>query len=137
MVQKQIQLENGIENLNTTSITQYYSSEYKRQRHEIQDCDDYQPCRAFLDEELVIRIMMDTRTTGAVKFRATLGINQHDPILTKEKSIDSKITKVFSDEEIIEQYFVLNEKLIFIFLRTNQQQKLMNLVIWTEMKNMK
>ena len=25
-----------------TSITQYYSSEYKRQRREIQDCDDYQ-----------------------------------------------------------------------------------------------
>ena len=60
--------------------------------------------------------MMDTRTTGAVKFRATLGINQHDPILTKEKSIDSKIMKVFSDEEIIEQYFVLNEKLTFINL---------------------
>ena len=63
--------------------------------------------------------MMDTRTTGAVKFRATLVINQHDAILTKEKSIDSKIMKVFSDEEIIEQYFVLNEKLIFIVLRTN------------------
>ena len=29
--------------------------------------------------------MMNTRTTATVKFRDKLGIDQHDPILTKEQ----------------------------------------------------
>ena len=37
--------------------------------------DNYQPCRVFLDKELVIKIMMDTRTKAEVKFRSKLGIN--------------------------------------------------------------
>ena len=52
--------------------------------------------------------MIETRTTAAVKFSAKLGINQHDPLVTKKQSTGSKIMKVFSDEEIIEQYFALN-----------------------------
>ena len=47
---------------------------------------------------------MDTRTTAVVKFRAKTGINQNDPILTNEQSIGSWIMKVFSEEEITEQY---------------------------------
>ena len=35
--------------------------------YEIQDCEDYQPQRAYLDEELVITKMMDTRTTAELK----------------------------------------------------------------------
>ena len=85
----------------------------KRQRHEIQDCDDYQPCRVFLDEELVMKILIDTRTTAVVEPKANFGVNQHHPILTKEQSIGSKILKVFTDKEIIEQYFILNERIDF------------------------
>ena len=55
--------------------------------------------------------MMDNKTTAVVKFRAKLGIDQHDTILTKENSIGSKIMKVFSDEKIIGQYFVWNERI--------------------------
>ena len=61
--------------------------------------------------------MMNTRTTATVKFRDKLGIDQHDPILTKEQWISSKIMKVFSNKEIMEQYLVLNEKIYFYFLK--------------------
>ena len=60
--------------------------------------ENYQPCKAFLDEELVIQIMVDTKT-AAVKFRDKLGINQHDLILTKEQPMDSKIRKVFQTKK--------------------------------------
>ena len=36
----------------------------------MQDCEDYQPCRMFLKEELTVAITMDTRTTKVVEFRA-------------------------------------------------------------------
>ena len=37
----QTKFGNNIGYLNIASITQYYSSEYKRQRYETQDCEDY------------------------------------------------------------------------------------------------
>ena len=61
--------------------------------------------------------MMDTITTNAVEFRAKFKINQHDPILTKEQSICSKIVKAFPNEKIKKQFFVLNEKIDFYFPR--------------------
>ena len=112
----QTQLGNALGHSNIASRTQYYSSEYKRKSYEIQDCEDYQPCRMFLKEELAVTIMMDTRTK-AVEFRAKFKNNQHDPILTKEQSIVSKIVKAFSNEKIIEQFFVLKEKIDFYFPR--------------------
>ena len=81
----QTQLGSAIGHSNIASRTQYYSSEYKRKRHEIQDCEDYQPCRMFLKEELAVTIMMETRTTKAVEFKAKFKINQHKPILTTEQ----------------------------------------------------
>ena len=44
-------------------------------------------------------------------------MNQHDPILTMEQSIGSKIVKTFPNEKTIEQFFVFNEKIDFYFLR--------------------
>ena len=71
----------------------------------------------FLKKELAATIMKDTRTTKAVEFRAKFKINQHDPVLTKEQSIGSKIVKAFPKEKIKEQFFVLNEKIDFYFPR--------------------
>ena len=71
----------------------------------------------FLKEELAVTIMMDTRTLKAVEFIAKFKINQHDPILTKEKSISSKIVKAFPNKEIIKQFFVLNKKIDFYLPR--------------------
>ena len=45
----------------------------------------------FLDEELVMKILIDTRTAAVVKPKANFEINQLHPILTKEQSIGSKI----------------------------------------------
>ena len=52
----QTQLGNALGHSNVASRTQYYSSEFKRERYEIQDCDDYQPFRMFLKEELAVAI---------------------------------------------------------------------------------
>ena len=41
---------------NIASRTQYYFPEFKRKRYEIQNCDDYQPFRMFLKEELAVAI---------------------------------------------------------------------------------
>ena len=70
----------------------------------------------FLKEELAITIMMDTRTTKAVEFRARFKINEHNIILTKKQSIGSKIVKAWPNENIIEQFFVFNEKTFCFFL---------------------
>ena len=43
----------GYKNL-AGSKTQYYSSEFKKRIYEIQDCEDFQPCRKFIAEELAI-----------------------------------------------------------------------------------
>ena len=43
----------GYENL-VGSKTQFYSHEFKKRRHEIQDCEDSQPCRKCIAEELAI-----------------------------------------------------------------------------------
>ena len=41
---------------------------------------------------------MDCRTTPAAKFKTMFGFNQHDPIMTQEQSILSKIVTVFAVE---------------------------------------
>ena len=44
---------------------------------------------------------MDCRTTPAVRFRTKLGFSQHDPIMTQEQSILSKVVTIFAAEEIM------------------------------------
>ena len=58
---------------------------------------------------------MDCRTTPAVNFKTKLGFNQHDPIMTKEQSILSKIVTLFSAEKIIRQYNVLSNRIDVYF----------------------
>ena len=99
-----MQLGNALVHSNIASRIQFYSSKHKRKRHEIEACEDFQPCRITLKEELTVT--MDRRTTKAVEFRAKFKINQFDPILTKEKSIGSKIVKAFLNEEIKELFFL-------------------------------
>ena len=80
---------------------------------------------------------MGSRTTAAITFRAKLGINRHDPMLTKEQSIGLKIMKVFSEEEIIEQYFVLNERIDFYLGKPKLATEVAEFGLWTEMKKIK
>ena len=86
----------------------------------MQDCEDYQPCKMFLKEELTVTITMDTRTTKVVEFRAKFKINQHDPILTKEQSIGSKIVKTFPNNKRKNKgtVFCFKRKNLFLFSMT-------------------
>ena len=45
---------------------------------------------------------MDCRTTPTVNCRTKLGFRQHDPIMTQEQSVLTKIIAVFVTEEIIQ-----------------------------------
>ena len=53
---------------------------------------------------------MDCRTTPAVNFKTKLGFNQHDPIMTQEQSILSKIVTLFTAEKIL-QHNVLSYRI--------------------------
>ena len=58
-------------------------------------------------------------------------------MLTKEQSIGLEIMEVFSEEEIIEQYFVSNERIDFYLRRPKLATEVNELGLWTEMKKMK
>ena len=47
---------------------------------------------------------MACRTTPAVNFKTRFEFNQHDPIMTQEQSMLSKIVTLFAAEEIILQH---------------------------------
>ena len=50
---------------------------------------------------------MDCKKTPAVNFKIKLGFRQHNPIMTQEQSVLTKIMTVFAAEEIILQYNIL------------------------------
>ena len=54
---------------------------------------------------------MDCRTTPAVNFGTRLGFNQHDPIMTQEQSILSKIVTILAAEKIILQHNALSYRI--------------------------
>ena len=56
--EKQLETALGYKNL-VSNKTRYYSDELKRRRYEIQDCEDFQPCRKFIAEELAIHLIID------------------------------------------------------------------------------
>ena len=100
-------LEKAVGNKNLAgNKTQYYSDEFKKRRCEIQDCEDFQPCRKFIAEKLAIHLILDIKTVKAGELKTKLGFNQLDPIMPKQQSIGLKIRKTFPNEEIIEDFYV-------------------------------
>ena len=110
-------IQEQLKHSNLPAFTNQYSPELKKQRQEIQDCGSHQPCRRFLEEDFAIQIIMDCRTTPAVRYSAKSGFSQHDPIMTKEQSILSKIVTLFAAEEIILQHNVLGYRIDAYFLK--------------------
>ena len=96
---------------NLLAITLQHPPNLRKQRQELQNCGKNQPRRKFLKENFANQIIMDCRTTSAVCFRTRLGFNQHDPIMTQEQSILSKIVTVFAVEKIILQHNVLGYRI--------------------------
>ena len=118
--EKHLETALGYKNL-VSNKTQYYSDKFKKGRHEIQDCEDFQPYRKFIAEELEIHLIIDIKTVKAAKLEIKLGFNQLDPIMKKQQSIGLKIRKTFPNEEIIEDFYVKNliTWLIFIYQKEN------------------
>ena len=38
---------------------------FKKRRYEIQDCEDFQPCRKFIADELAVHLIIDMKTVNA------------------------------------------------------------------------
>ena len=53
---------------NLAAVTLQYSSEFRKQRQELQDCSNYQTCRRFLEEDFAMQMNLKIK----------LGFNQHD-----------------------------------------------------------
>ena len=49
--------------------TQYYSEEFKKGKYEIQDCEDFQPCRKFIAEELAIHLIIRFKKVKAAELK--------------------------------------------------------------------
>ena len=84
--------------------TWYYSEKFKKRRYEIQDCEDFQPCRKLIAEELAVHLKIDIKTEKAAELKTKLGFNQVDPIMSKEESMGLRLKKTFSGKEIIEDF---------------------------------
>ena len=68
-------IEEGLEHANVAAITLKYPLKHRKQRQELINCGNYQPCRRFLKEKLATKIIMDCRAAAAVDFRNRLGFN--------------------------------------------------------------
>ena len=91
----------------------------KKRRYEIQDCEDFQSYRKFIAEELAIHLMLDTKKVKTDQLKIKLGFNQLDPTMTKQRSIGLRLRKLFSREEIIEDFSALNYLIDFYFPKYN------------------
>ena len=109
--EKHLEIALGYKNL-ISNQTQYYSDEFKKRRYEIQDCEDFQPCRKSLAEQLAIYLIIDIKIVKAAQLKIKLGFNQVGPIMSKQESIGSRL----------------------IFQNTNLPQKLMNQTMLTEIQ---
>ena len=104
-------IKDQLKHSNLAAATLQYSSELRKQRQELQDCGNHRPCRRFLEEDFAMQTIMDCRTTPAVNFKTNLGFTQHDPIMSQEQSVLSKIVTLFAAEKIILPHNVLGYKI--------------------------
>ena len=77
-------LEKKLDIANIADRTQYYSSEFKKMRCEIQECGKYQHYGIFIKNTLAVEITMSAVKTQAAIFREKFGVNQHDKVLRKQ-----------------------------------------------------
>ena len=108
-------LEKKLDIANIADRTQYYSSEFKKMRCEIQECGKYQPCRMFIENTLAVEITMSAVKTQAAIFKSKFGVKQHDKVLRKQQSLGLRLKKLFPSEDIIEEYFALHYRTDFTF----------------------
>ena len=84
-------------------------------RCKIQECGNYQPCRMFIENTAAVEITMSAIEAKAVIFRDKFGVKQHDKVLCKQQSLGLRLKKLFSNEDIMEEYFALHYRTDFTF----------------------
>ena len=134
--EKDLEKALGCKNL-AGNKTQHYSDEFKKRRWKIQDCEDYQPCRKFIAEDLAIHLILDTKTVKVGELKIKLGFNQLDPIMTKQQSIGVRLRKLFPNEEIIEDFSALNYLIDYDFPKCKLAIEVDELIIKIEIKQEK
>ena len=80
--------------------TTKYHSHYSKHRHERDNKSRKQCNISFIDKKIANKVIMDCRTTSAHKFRKRLEFKQHDVILTKEPSVQTKKKSSFEGENM-------------------------------------
>ena len=96
-------------------ITIKCHSGLRKHRYELDNKSKKQYNRNFKDEKLVVKVIMDCRTTSAHKFRTRLGFKHYDVILTKEQLVLTKIISSFEGEKMQTQYTVLSYRFELYF----------------------
>ena len=112
--EKDLEKPLGYKNL-VGNKTQYYSNEFRKRRYEKRDCEDCQTCRKVIAEDLAIHSILDIKTVKAGELKIKFGFNQLDPIMIKQQEIGLRSRKLFSNEEIIEDFSALNYLIDFYF----------------------
>ena len=102
-------IEEGLNHKHLRQITKKYNSNHRKHRNELVE----KPKRQ--NEKFAIKIIMDSRTTSAYKFRTRLGFIQYGVILTKEQSVLTKIMSSFEGENMQTKYNVLGYKIDLYF----------------------
>ena len=103
----------GYKNL-VSNKTQYYDDSVKKRRYDIKECEDFQPCRKFISEELAVHLIIDIKITKAGELKIKPGFKQHDSIMIKQQPIGERLRTIFSNE-IIEDFSAVNYLIDFYF----------------------
>ena len=89
----------------TKSPTNEQIKEYKRNGLDLIDGEKF----VYTHEDIIMPIIMSCRASApeAFEFISKLDFKQYDIILSREQSVISKITKLFSNEKILLQHSIL------------------------------
>ena len=93
----------------------------------------------YAHEDIIMSIIMGRRvsTSEAIEIRSKLGFQQYDLILSEEKSVTLKITKLFSNEKILLQHSDLGYRIDLYFPKPKLAIKVDEKDILTEIKEEK
>ena len=89
-------LEKKLSIANISDKTQYYSSEFKKMRCEIQESGNYQHCRIFIENTLAVEITMSSVKTQVAVFKDGFGVNQHNKVSRKQQSLGLRLKKLLT-----------------------------------------
>ena len=84
----------GILRLNKKHIEE--GLDHRKHKYELVEEPKKQCNRISIHKKLAIRVVMDSRTTSAQKFRTRSRFSQYDVILTNEQSVLTKRTSFFT-----------------------------------------